>query len=117
MSLGQPEGNLLNEQRSSDIRQSLTLINAPGSTDSLRHPLWRQPTFEGHAKAIKCTHGGSQARPPLPFSGTINYDITYKKGGLDLTAFAGANWGNNPDKGKSMPHIVHCDDVKRLSER
>ena len=33
-------------------------------------------------------------------AGTTNFAITYKRGGLKLTAFSDANWGNNPDNGK-----------------
>ena len=33
--------------------------------------------------------------------GTTNSAITYKRGGFKLTAFSDANWGNNPDNGKS----------------
>ena len=32
---------------------------------------------------------------------TTNFAITYKRGGFKLTAFSDANWGNNPDNGKS----------------
>ena len=34
-------------------------------------------------------------------AGTANFAITYKRGGFKLTAFSDANWGNNPDNGKS----------------
>ena len=35
-------------------------------------------------------------------AGTVDFAITYKQGGFKLTAFSDANWGDNPDNGKSM---------------
>ena len=34
-------------------------------------------------------------------AGTTDFKIEYKKGDFKLTAFSDANWGNNPDNGKS----------------
>ena len=34
-------------------------------------------------------------------AGTTGFKIEYKKGGFKLTAFLDANWGNNPDNGKT----------------
>ena len=39
-------------------------------------------------------------------AGTTNFSITYKCGGFKLTAFSDANWGNNPDNGKSMSSYI-----------
>ena len=39
-------------------------------------------------------------------AGTVDFAITYKQGGFKLTAFSDANWGNNPDSGKSMSSYV-----------
>ena len=39
-------------------------------------------------------------------AGTTNFAITYKRGGLKLTAFSDANWGNNPDNGKSTSSYI-----------
>ena len=36
----------------------------------------------------------------------LDFAITYKKDGFKLTAFSDANWGNNPDNGKSMSSYV-----------
>lgn len=38
--------------------------------------------------------------------GTIDFDKTYKQGGFKLTPFSDANWGNNPDNGKSTSSYV-----------
>ena len=40
------------------------------------------------------------------YSGTKDFSITYKKGGLRLTAFSDSNWGNNPDSGKIMSSYI-----------
>ena len=32
---------------------------------------------------------------------TTDFSIVYKRGGFELSAFSDANWGNNPDNGKS----------------
>ena len=36
-------------------------------------------------------------------AGTTDFSKVYKRGGFKLSAFSDANWGNNPDNGKSMP--------------
>ena len=53
------------------------------------------------------------AKPLLRYlSGTKNFSITYKKGGLRLTAFSNSNWGNNPDSGKSMLSYILIDELQ-----
>ena len=37
---------------------------------------------------------------------SIDFNITCKKGGFKLTALSEANWGNNPDNGKSTSSCV-----------
>ena len=37
---------------------------------------------------------------------TTNFANTYKRGGFKLTAFSDANWGNNPDNGKSISSYI-----------
>ena len=39
-------------------------------------------------------------------AGTTSFAITYKRGGFKLTAFSDANWGNDPDNGKSTSSYV-----------
>ena len=39
-------------------------------------------------------------------AGTTTFAITYKRGGLKLTAFFDANWGNNPDSAKSTSSSI-----------
>ena len=51
-------------------------------------------------------HMGAAKHVLRYLAGTINFDTTYKKGGFTLTAFSDANWGNNPDNGKSMSSYI-----------
>ena len=46
-------------------------------------------------------HTGAAKHALRYHAGTINYQGTYKKGGITLTTFSDANLGNNPDNGKS----------------
>ena len=39
-------------------------------------------------------------------AGTVEFAITYKKGGFTVTAFSDANWGNNTDDGKSISSYI-----------
>ena len=39
-------------------------------------------------------------------AGTINFDVTYKKGGFTLTAFSDANWANNLENVKSLSSYI-----------
>ena len=39
-------------------------------------------------------------------AGTTNFATTLKRGGFKLTAFSDANWGNNPDNGKSTSSYI-----------
>ena len=34
-------------------------------------------------------------------AGSVNFSITYRRGGFKLTAYSDANWDNNPNNGKS----------------
>ena len=39
-------------------------------------------------------------------AGKVEFAISYKQGGFKLTAASHANWGNNPDNGKSMSSYI-----------
>lgn len=39
-------------------------------------------------------------------AGTVDFGITYKQGGFRLNAYSDANWGNNPDNGKSTSSYI-----------
>ena len=46
-------------------------------------------------------HMGAAKQPLRYLAGTKDFSIVYKRGGFKLSAFSDANWGNNPDNGKS----------------
>ena len=64
LSLDQTEGNLLN--RKATVSGDNRFVNVTSSSDSIRHPLQRQSACAGDVKAIQGTHGGGQARSPIP---------------------------------------------------
>ena len=64
LSFDQPEGNLLN--RKATVSGDNRFVNVTSSSDSIRHPLQRQSACAGDVKAIQGTHGGGQARSPIP---------------------------------------------------
>ena len=39
-------------------------------------------------------------------AGSVNFSITYKRGGFKLTTYTDANWGGNPDNGKSTSSYI-----------
>ena len=39
-------------------------------------------------------------------AGSIDFNITYRKGGFNLTTFSDVNWCSNPDNGKSTSSYV-----------
>ena len=46
-------------------------------------------------------HVGAAKQLLRYLAGTTDFSIVYKRGGFKLSVFSGANWGNNPDNGKS----------------
>ena len=53
------------------------------------------------------THMGAAKQLLRYLAGTTDFSIVYKRGGFKLSAFSDANWGNNPDNGKSTsPYLV-----------
>ena len=39
-------------------------------------------------------------------TGSTDFSITYEQGGFKLTTFSDANWGANPDNGKSTSSYI-----------
>ena len=37
---------------------------------------------------------------------STDFSVTYKQGGFRLVAFSDANWGNNPNKGRSTSSYI-----------
>ena len=46
-------------------------------------------------------HMGAAKKLLRCLAGTTDFSIVYKRGGFKLSAFSDANWGDNPDNGKS----------------
>ena len=73
---------------------------------SLRHPLRSQSAREGHVHACESSHGAAN-RLFYYLVWSADFPITYKQGGFRLDAFSDANWGKNPDNGRStLSYIV-----------
>ena len=55
-------------------------------------------------------HMGSDQHLLRYHAGSIDLDITCKKGGFNVTPLADANWGNNPNNGKSTSsYVMMCN--------
>ena len=57
------------------------------------------------SKASK-THMAAATHLLRSLAGTMEFSISYKRGGLNLTAFSDANWGNNPGNGRSISAML-----------
>ena len=51
-------------------------------------------------------HMGAAKQLLRYLAGTTDFSIVYKRGGFKLSAFSDANWGNNPDNGKSTSAYI-----------
>ena len=51
-------------------------------------------------------HMGAAKHVPRYLAGSVNFPITYKRGGFKLTTYTDANWGKNPDSGKSTSSYI-----------
>ena len=51
-------------------------------------------------------HIGANKHVLRLLAGTVNFPITYKRGGFKLTIYTDANWGGNPDNGKSTSAYI-----------
>ena len=52
------------------------------------------------------THAGAAKHLLCCVAGSTGISITYTQGDFRLVAFAGANWGSNPDKGRSTSSYI-----------
>ena len=63
------------------------------------------------SKPVKA-HMGAAKHLLRYLAGSTDFSIAYKKGGYQLAAFSHANWGNNPDNGRSTSsYIVMLDNA------
>ena len=51
-------------------------------------------------------HMGAAKHVLRYLTGSVNLPITYKRGGFKLTTYTDANWGGNPDSGKSTSSYI-----------
>ena len=51
-------------------------------------------------------HMGAAKHVLRYLAGSTDFSITYKKGDFRLAAFSHANWGNNPDNGRSTSQYI-----------
>lgn len=78
----------------------------PGSRKPPRHPLRRQSAIEGNVEPIENAQFRAAKLLLRKVAGSIDFNIIYKQEGSQLAAFQDANWGNNPDNGKSTSLYV-----------
>ena len=105
LSLDQPEGNLLNATEKPRYQATTCSLMYPAQVtrDDI---LFNVNQLARAISKPSNAHMGAAKHVLRYHAGTINVDITYKKGGFTLTAFSDANWGNNPDTGKSMSSYI-----------
>ena len=51
-------------------------------------------------------HMGAAKHVLWYLAGSVNFPITYKRGGFKLTTYTDADWGGNPDNGKSNSSYI-----------
>lgn len=61
-------------------------------------------------------HMGAAKHVPRYLAGTINFDITYKRGGITPTAFSDANWGSDPYNVNAIVHLIMSNGPVSLKE-
>ena len=98
--LDQPEENLLNEEgkrRYESITGAAMYLAQVCRYDILYTVNQLARVMSKPSKA----HMGAAKHLLRYLAGSTDSSITFKQGGLKLTAFSDANWGANPDNGKS----------------
>ena len=105
LSLDQPEEMLLRKeekQRFQAITSSVMYLGRVTRYDilyavnQLAKPISKPSTY--HTAAAK--------HLLRDLAGTVDFAIAYRQSGFKLTAFSHANWGSNPDNGKSMSSYI-----------
>ena len=100
LSLSQPEEKLLNEEekrRYQAITGAVMYLAQLTRYDILYADTQLARAMSKPAKA----HMGAVKHLLRYLAGSKDFSITYKQGGFRLVAFSDANWGNNPDNGRS----------------
>lgn len=100
LSVKQPEETLLNKedtQRYQAITGSIMYLAQITRYDVMYSTCQLARAMSKPSKV----HMGAAKHLLRYLAGSTDFTIVYKKGGFKLTAFSDANWGNNPDNGKS----------------
>lgn len=74
--------------------------HVPEPDDTLRLPVFSNPTSEGNVQTTKGAQRASKHLLRYP-AGTADFSITSKQEGNRLDAYSDTNWGNNTDDDKS----------------
>ena len=106
MSLNQPADRLLDEQgkqRYQSIAGALMYLAQVSWYDILYAVNQLARAMSRPSKV----HTGAAKHVLRYLAGSVNFPITYKRGGFKLTNYTDANWGGSPDNGKStLSYIV-----------
>ena len=105
LSIRQEEGNLLTKadtQRYQSIAGSVMYLAEVSRYDIIYCVNHLARAMSNPSKA----HMGAAKRLLRYLAGSIDFDITYEKGGFKLTALSDANLGNNPANGTSTSSYV-----------
>ena len=104
LSLNQPEEKLLNEEKRcyQAITEAAMFLAQVTRYDILYAVNQLARAMSKPAKADMET-----AKHLLRYlAGSTDFSIIYKQGGFRLAAFSDANWGNNPDNGRSTSSYI-----------
>ena len=105
LSLDQPEENLLNKEDKRRFQAITGSVMYLGQVTRYDIGYAVNQLARAMSKPSK-THMAAAKHLLRYLAWTTNFAITYKRGGFKLTAFSDANWGNNPDNGKSTSSYI-----------
>ena len=105
LSLDQPEENLLNKEDKRRFQAITGSVMCLGQVT--RYTVGYDVNQLARAMSKPSKAHMAAAKHLLRYlAGTTNFAIIYKRGDFKLTAFSDANWGNNPDNGKSTSSYI-----------
>ena len=114
LSLNQPEEKLLDEKDKKRYRSITGAVMYLGQGFRLRHPLCRNRLARTMSKPSE-VHMGAAKHPLGYLAGSVNFSITYKRGGFKLAAYSDANWGNNPIMTNRRLCVLFCSPMAPLA--
>ena len=104
LSLDQPEENLLNKEYKRRFHTITGSVMCLGQVT--RYDIGYAVNQLARVMCKPSKAHMAAAKHLRYLAGTTNFAITYKRGGFKLTTFSDANWGNNPDNGKSTSSYI-----------